>query len=482
MRLNDSNLLKNLCYINGTWHNADNGKRIPVINPANGNLLADVPDMGKAETKAAVTSAQTALPAWSALPASERSRLLKRWFELVMQHQEDLAHILTYEQGKPLAEARGEIAYGASYIEWFAEEAKRIYGETLPSSNSDQRLTVLRQPVGVCAAITPWNFPNAMITRKVAPALAAGCTFILRPASKTPLSALALAELADRAGVPPGVFNVITGNAAEIGSVLTGDQRIRKFSFTGSTETGKKLMAQCSATVKRVSLELGGNAPFIVFDDADLDAAVAGAVASKFRNAGQTCVCTNRFYVQADVYEAFIEKLTRAVQQLKVGNGWDEGVTIGPVIDRQSIEKIRQLLDNAVGQGADITCGGFSDGLFFQPTVISGATQTMAVAHEEIFGPLAPVFRFTDEAEAVKLANDTEYGLAAYFYSRDIGRITRVSEALEYGMVGVNTGLISNAAAPFGGIKQSGFGREGSRHGLDEYLEMKYIALAGVNS
>ena len=395
-------------------------------------------------------------------------------------HQDDLARILTAEQGKPLAEARGEIAYGASYIEWFAEEAKRVYGDTIPAPRADQRINVIRQPVGVCAAITPWNFPNAMITRKAAPALAAGCTFIVRPASKTPLSALAVAELAQRAGIPAGVFNVITGSSRAIGGVLTGDERVRKFSFTGSTEVGRELMAQCAATVKKISLELGGNAPFIVFDDADIDAAVQGALVSKFRNAGQTCVCANRFYVQSGVYDEFAAKLTAEVAKLKVGNGMDEGTDIGPLIDEAAVSHVERLLDDARAKGGKILCGGFSDGLFVRPAVIAGATREMAVAEEEIFGPVAPLFRFESEEEAVRLANDTEYGLASYLYSRDIGRITRVSEALEYGMVAVNTGMLSNAAAPFGGVKQSGMGREGSRYGMDEYLEMKYIVTAGI--
>ena len=384
------------------------------------------------------------------------------------------------EWRETLAEARGEIAYGASYIEWFAEEAKRVYGDTIPAPRADQRISVIRQPVGVCAAITPWNFPNAMITRKAAPALAAGCTFIVRPASKTPLSALAVAELAQRAGIPAGVFNVITGSSRAIGGVLTGDERVRKFSFTGSTEVGRELMAQCAATVKKISLELGGNAPFIVFDDADIDAAVQGALASKFRNAGQTCVCANRFYVQSGVYDEFAAKLTAEVEKLKVGNGMDEGTDIGPLIDEAAVSHVERLLDDARAKGGKILCGGFSDGLFVRPAVIAGATREMAVAEEEIFGPVAPLFRFGNEEEAVRLANDTEYGLASYLYSRDIGRITRVSEALEYGMVAVNTGMLSNAAAPFGGVKQSGMGREGSRYGMDEYLEMKYIVTAGI--
>lgn len=481
MQLQDPTLLQTACYLNGEWHTAANGRTITVTNPATGETIAAVPDMGAAEAEAAVAAAEAALPAWRALPAKERSRLLRRWFELMMQHQNDLAIILTCEQGKPLAEAKGEIAYGASYIEWFAEEAKRVYGDTIPAARADQRITVLRQPVGVCAAITPWNFPNAMITRKAAPALAAGCTFIIRPASLTPLSALAIAELAHRAGIPKGVFNVITGASADIGKVFTEDGRVRKFSFTGSTEVGRKLMAQCAGTVKKVSLELGGNAPFIVFDDADIDAAVAGAVASKYRNAGQTCVCSNRLYVQSGVYDEFVEKLTAAVRRLKIGNGLGEGVEIGPMIEEAAVEKVRQLIADAVAKGAEITTGGNAEALFFEPTVLKNATQSMAFAREEIFGPLAPVFKFDTEAEAIAFANDTEFGLASYFYSRDIGRITRVSEALEYGMVGINTGLISNEAAPFGGVKHSGLGREGSKYGMDDYLEMKYVLLAGID-
>ena len=454
MKLNDNTLFKTECLINGIWRRADNGRTLSVRNPATGEHLADVPDMGESETRAAIAAAAAAQKDWAARPAAERSRILRRWFDLMTAHQDNLARILTAEQGKPLAEARGEITYGASYIEWFAEEAKRVYGDTIPAPRADQRISIIRQPVGVCAAITPWNFPNAMITRKAAPALAAGCTFIVRPASKTPLSALAVAELAQRAGIPAGVFNVITGSSRAIGGVLTGDERVRKFSFTGSTEVGRELMAQCAATVKKISLELGGNAPFIVF--------------------------ANRFYVQNGVYDEFAAKLTAEVEKLKVGNGMDEGTDIGPLIDEAAVLHVERLLDDARAKGGKILCGGFSDGLFVRPAVITGATREMAVAEEEIFGPVAPLFRFGNEEEAVRLANDTEYGLASYLYSRDIGRITRVSEALEYGMVAVNTGMLSNAAAPFGGVKQSGMGREGSRYGMDEYLEMKYIVTAGI--
>ena len=475
-------LLKTQCLINGQWRDADNGRTIAVTNPANGATIAAVPDMGAAEALAAVAAAQAAQKDWAARPAAERSRILRRWFDLMTEHQDALAAILTAEQGKPLSEAKGETAYGASYVEWYAEEAKRVYGDTIPALNAGQRITVIRQPVGVCAAITPWNFPNAMIARKAAPALAAGCTFIVRPASQTPLSALALAELAQRAGIPAGVFNVITGDSRAIGGVLTGDARVRKFSFTGSTETGRKLMAQCAATVKKVSLELGGNAPFIVFDDADIDAAVQGAIAAKFRNAGQTCVCANRFYIQSGVYDEFAAKFAAAAGRLKTGDGMRPDTDIGPLIDEAAAANVRRLLDDAAGKGGRLLCGGLSDGLFFPPAVIADAAPDMAVSHEEIFGPLAPLFRFDSEAEALRLANDTEYGLAAYVYTRDAARLVRVSEALEYGMVAANTGMLSNAAAPFGGVKQSGIGREGSRYGLDEYLEMKYIVAGNIEA
>ena len=475
-------LLKTQCLINGQWRDADNGRTIAVTNPANGATIATVPDMGAAEALVAVAAAQAAQKDWAARPAAERSRILRRWFDLMTEHQDALAAILTAEQGKPLSEAKGEIAYGASYVEWYAEEAKRVYGDTIPALNAGQRITVIRQPVGVCAAITPWNFPNAMIARKAAPALATGCTFIVRPASQTPLSALALAELAQRAGIPTGVFNVITGDSRAIGGVLTGDARVRKFSFTGSTETGRKLMAQCAATVKKVSLELGGNAPFIVFDDADIDAAVQGAIAAKFRNAGQTCVCANRFYIESGVYDEFAAKFAAAAGRLKTGDGMRPDTDIGPLIDEAAAANVRRLLDDAAGKDGRLLCGGLSDGLFFPPTVIADAAPDMAVSREEIFGPLAPLFRFEHEEEAVRLANDTEYGLAAYVYTRDAARLVRVSEALEYGMVAANTGMLSNAAAPFGGVKQSGIGREGSRYGLDEYLEMKYIVAGGIEA
>lgn len=484
MQLNNQSLLKNQCYINGEWCTADQDNVIGVTNPATGEHIADVPDMGAAEAERAITAASTALHGWKSKSAQERSELLRRWFELIMANQEDLARILTMEQGKPLAEAKGEIAYGASYLEWYAEEAKRIYGDTIPAPSGDKRILVLKQPIGVCAAITPWNFPNAMITRKIAPALAAGCTFVIRPASQTPLSALAIAALAERAGIPAGVINVITGSSSAIGQVLTEDDRVRKFSFTGSTPVGRKLIAQCASTVKKVSMELGGNAPFIVFKDADIEAAVEGAMASKFRNAGQTCVCTNRFYVHAEVYDEFVQKLTQAVKQLRLGNGLDQNVTVGPLIDANAIAKVQEHISDAVSKGAEIVTGGAIDmqgELFFQPTVLKNVTQAMKVAKEETFGPLAPVFRFEEEEEVLRWANDTEFGLASYFYSRDIGRIVRVSEQLDYGMVAINTGLLSNAAAPFGGIKQSGLGREGAKYGIEDYLELKYVLLAGLN-
>ena len=476
-------LLRNACLINGEWLAAAGAACIEVRNPATGDLVGSVPSFGAAETRRAIDAAEKAFHPWRAKTAAERARILRRWFELMMENQEDLARLMTLEQGKPLAEARGEIAYAASFIEWFAEEARRVYGEVIPSPLADRRLIVLKQPVGVCAAITPWNFPAAMITRKAAPALAAGCTMVVKPAEQTPLSALALAWLAQQAGVPPGVLNVVTGEPTTIGGELTSNPKVLKLSFTGSTEVGRLLMAQCAPTIKKMSLELGGNAPFIVFDDADLDAAVAGAMASKYRNAGQTCVCTNRFLVQQGVHDAFAQKLAAAVANLKVGNGLDDGVTQGPLIDDAGLAKVEELLADAVGQGARVLCGGkrhARGGTFFEPTVLSGATPAMRLAREEIFGPVAPIFSFRDEAEAVRMANDTEFGLAAYFYSRDIARAWRVGEALDYGMVGVNSGMISNEVAPFGGVKQSGLGREGSKYGIEEYLEIKYLAMAGL--
>ena len=483
LALQDPALLRPDAFVNGSWLTADSGERFEVCNPATGVVLAQVPRMGAAETQRAVDAAQAALPAWRAKTAAERGKLLRKWYELMLAHQNDLAAILTAEQGKPLAEARGEITYGASFIDWFAEEGKRVYGEVIPTVGADRRLLVIKEPVGVCAAITPWNFPNAMITRKAAPALAAGCTMVIKPAEQTPLSALAMAELAQRAGIPPGVINVVTGDARAIGGVLTSSPIVRKLSFTGSTEVGRLLMQQCAPTVKKLSLELGGNAPFIVFDDADLDAAVAGAMASKYRNAGQTCVCANRLLVQASVADAFAAKLAAAVAQLKVGDGAAEGVNQGPLIDDDAVRKVEELLADAVSQGARVVTGGKRHALgrtFFEPTIVSGVTPAMRVAREEIFGPVAPIFTFDTEAEAIAMANDTEFGLASYFYSRDIGRVWRVAEALEYGMVGINSGLISNEVSPFGGVKNSGIGREGSRHGIDEYLEIKYLCMGGL--
>ena len=483
LALNDQSLLRQACYNNGTWVAADSGEIIDVSNPATGEIIATVPRCGAAEIERAIQAAAAALKTWRETTAAERSRILRRWFDLMLTHQDDLAALMTAEQGKPLAEAKGEIAYAAAYIEWFAEEAKRAYGEVIPSPFKDRQIVVTREPVGVCAAITPWNFPSAMITRKVAPALAAGCTIVLKPAEQTPLSALALAELGERAGVPAGVFSVVTGKAAAIGGVMTASPLVRKLTFTGSTPIGQLLMQQCAGTVKKMSLELGGNAPFIVFDDADLDAAVAGAIASKYRNAGQTCVCSNRFLVQDGVYDLFASKLAAAVSALKVGNGSEPGVTQGPLIDEAAICKVEELVKDAVDKGATVVSGGRRHelgGTWYAPTVLADVTPEMAVAKEEIFGPVAPLFRFKTEDEAVQMANDTEFGLAAYFYSKDHGRVWRVSKQLEYGMVGVNTGMISTEVAPFGGVKLSGVGREGSRHGLDEYMETKYLALGGL--
>ena len=483
LTLKDTTLLRSACYIDGAWVGADNGETLVVTNPATGLAIGRVPLCGEAETKRAILAADKALKTWRQTTAVERSRILRRWFDLMLANQDDLAALMTAEQGKPLAESRGEIAYAASFVEWFAEEAKRAYGEVIPSPFSDRQIIVVKEPVGVCAAITPWNFPSAMITRKVAPALAAGCTILLKPAEQTPLSALALAELAERAGVPAGVFSVVTGHAVAIGGVMTASPIVRKLTFTGSTPIGQRLMQQCAGSVKKMSLELGGNAPFIVFDDADLDAAIAGAIASKYRNAGQTCVCSNRFLIQDGIYDEFASRLTIAVAALKVGNGAEEGVTQGPLIDEKAIAKVEHLVQDAVAQGARIVCGGQRHalgGTWFQPTILCDVTPTMAVAKEEIFGPVAPLFRFKTEEQALQMANDTEFGLAAYFYSKDHRRVWRVSRALEYGMVGINTGAISTEVAPFGGVKSSGIGREGSRHGLDEYMEIKYLALAGL--
>jgi len=483
MQLNDARLFRQQAYIDGCWLDADDGQSLAVSNPASGETLGQVPKMGADETRRAIEAAERALPAWRALTAKERSQKLRRWFELLLEHQDDLARLMTLEQGKPLAEARGEIAYAASFLEWFAEEGKRVYGDTIPGHQADKRILVLKQPIGVCAAITPWNFPSAMITRKAGPALAAGCTMVLKPASQTPFSALALAELAERAGIPAGVLNVVTGSASAIGGEMTANPAVRKLSFTGSTEIGRQLMAQCAKDIKKLSLELGGNAPFIVFDDADLDAAVEGALASKYRNAGQTCVCANRLYVQDGVYEAFAEKLKAAVAGLRVGNGLDEGVTTGPLIDAKAVAKVEEHIADAVGRGARVLTGGQPHalgGTFFEPTILADVPADARVAREETFGPLAPLFRFRDDAEVIALANATEFGLASYFYARDLGRVFRVAEALEYGIVGVNTGLISTEVAPFGGVKASGLGREGSRYGIEDFLEIKYLCLGGI--
>lgn len=479
LNLTDSSLLRQQCLIDGRW--IDGERRIDVTNPATGERVGQVPQLGAEETRQAIEAANRALPAWRARTAKERSALLRKWFELIMANQEDLARIMTAEQGKPIAEARGEIAYAASFIEWFAEEGKRVYGDTIPAPVSNQRIVVTKEPVGVCAAITPWNFPAAMITRKAGPALAVGCTMVVKPASQTPLTALALAALAERAGIPAGVLSVVTGSASAIGGEMSSNALVRKLTFTGSTEVGRVLMAQTAATIKKVSMELGGNAPFIVFDDADLDAAVEGAIVSKYRNAGQTCVCANRIYVQSGVYEAFAQKLVAAVAALKVGNGMDDGVCIGPLIDDKAVAKVEEHIADALGKGARLLQGGQRHALghsFFQPTVLADVAPGMLVAREETFGPLAPLFRFDTEDDVVAMANDTEFGLASYFYARDLGRVWRVSERLEYGMVGVNTGLISNEVAPFGGVKQSGLGREGSKYGIEDYLEMKYLCMA----
>ncbi|WP_434359238.1 NADP-dependent succinate-semialdehyde dehydrogenase [Parasalinivibrio latis] len=481
MKLNDKSLLKQQAYIGGEWLDALSGKTEAVTNPADGSILAHVPVMGEEETRKAIELAEKAQPAWRAKTAKERANILRRWYELMLENQEDLAQLMTAEQGKPLVEARGEIAYAASFIEWFAEEAKRVYGDTIPGHQGDKRIIVTKQPVGVAAAITPWNFPAAMITRKAAPALAAGCAMVVKPAPQTPLSALALAELANRAGIPAGLFSVVTGDALAVGGELCANPVVRKLSFTGSTGVGIKLMEQCAPTLKKLSLELGGNAPFIVFDDADLDKAVEGAMISKFRNAGQTCVCANRLYVQDEVYNAFAEKLAAAVAKLNVGPGTEDGVTTGPLIDDKAVDKVKSHLEDAVSKGATVIAGGKAHelgGTFFEPTIVTGVNQQMVVAREETFGPLAPLFRFKDEDEVIRMANDTEFGLAAYFYANNLSRVWKVAEALEYGMVGVNTGLISNEVAPFGGMKSSGLGREGSKYGIEEYLEMKYLCLS----
>jgi succinate-semialdehyde dehydrogenase/glutarate-semialdehyde dehydrogenase len=479
-KLNDPKLFRQQCYIDGAWLDADRGAVLAVDNPATGRAIGTVPNVGAEETRRAIEAANAAWPGWRARTARERANILRKWSDLMLANQEDLAVLMTTEQGKPLTESRGEIVYAASFIEWFSEEASRIYGDTIPAHQGDKRIVVLKQPIGVCAAITPWNFPAAMITRKAGAALAAGCTMVLKPASATPFSALALAELAERAGVPKGVFSVVTGSATAIGGEMTANPIVRKLTFTGSTEIGKVLLEQCAGTVKKTSMELGGNAPFIVFDDADLDAAADGAIASKYRNAGQTCVCANRLLVQDGIYDAFASRLVERVQKLKVGNGLEAGVAIGPLIDAKAVEKVEEHVGDALAKGAHVVLGGKRHalgGLFYEPTVLTGVDSSMKVTREETFGPVAPLFRFNDEAEAIRMANDTEFGLASYFYARDLGRVWRVSEALEYGIVGVNTGLISTAVAPFGGVKESGLGREGSKYGIEDYLEVKYVCM-----
>ena len=484
--LNDAALLRTQAYINGAWTDAASAATFEVSNPADGATIASVPNMGAAEAQRAIDAAQAAFPAWSAKTGKERAAILRKWFNLLEQHTDDLAALMTAEQGKPLAEARGEVAYGASFVEWFAEEAKRVTGDVLGSTWKDKRMVVLKQPIGVCASITPWNFPIAMITRKVAPAIAAGCTIVIKPAEQTPLSALASAELAHRAGMPPGVINIITADAErsiEIGRVLCDSPVVRHLSFTGSTPVGRILMQQCAPTIKKLALELGGHAPFIVFEDADLEAAVEGALASKYRNAGQTCVCTNRFYVHESLHDAFVQKLAAGAAQIRVGNGFEAGIGLGPLIDSQAVDKVQDHVADALAKGAKLEGGGRAHamgGLFYEPTVLSNVSADMKIMREETFGPVAAVVKFSTEEEAVSAANDTDFGLAAYFYSRDIGRVWRVAEKLEYGMVGINTGIISNEVAPFGGVKQSGLGREGSKYGMDEYLEIKYLCMGGV--
>jgi succinate-semialdehyde dehydrogenase/glutarate-semialdehyde dehydrogenase len=484
MKLKDPHLLRMQAYVDGQWTNAANGATLEVTNPASREKLGTIPNMGTVETRRAIEAAAAALPAWAAKTAKERATILRRWYELMMANQEDLASIMTAEQGKPLAESKGEIAYAAAFIDWFAEEGRRLYGDIIPAHQADKRLLVLRQPIGVVAAITPWNFPAAMITRKAGPALAAGCTFVCKPAQQTPYSALAMAELGARAGIPPGVFNLVTSrDSAAVGGEMTSNPIVRKVTFTGSTAVGKRLMAQSSGTLKKLSLELGGNAPFIVFEDADLDAAVAGAIASKYRNTGQTCVCANRLLVQASVYDTFTAKLVAAVSKLRVGDGLQGPTDQGPLIDTKALEKVEEHLADALAKGAHIAHGGKRHalgGTFFQPTVLTNVSPNMLVAREETFGPVAPLFRFSTEAEAIRMANDTEFGLAAYFYTRDLARSWRVSEALEYGIVGLNTGIISTEVAPFGGVKESGFGREGSRYGILDYTEMKYVCVGGI--
>jgi succinate-semialdehyde dehydrogenase/glutarate-semialdehyde dehydrogenase len=484
--LNNTALFRNEAYINGEWVGADSGDTFPVTNPADGSKLTDVPNQGVAETRRAIEAANAAWPAWSARTAKDRAAILRRWYDLMLENKDDLAKLMTAEQGKPVAESAGEIMYGASFIEWFAEEGKRIYGDVIPTHMTDRRIIVIKQSVGVVACITPWNFPTAMITRKAGPALAAGCPIVIKPASETPLSALALAELAEQAGIPAGVFNIVTTtHSREVGKELTESPLVRKFSFTGSTGVGKQLIKQCASTVKKVSMELGGNAPFIVFDDADVDAAVTGAIISKYRNAGQTCVCANRIYVQDDVYDEFVEKFIIATQALMVGRGDEDGVNVGPMISVSAVEKVEELLGDAISKGATVATGGKRHALggqFYEPTIVRDVTADMAFATEEIFGPIAPIFRFSDEKEVIELANATEFGLASYFYARDLGRVWRVAEGLEYGMVCINDGILSTEVAPFGGMKESGSGREGSKYGIEEFIEIKYITMAGLNS
>ena len=483
MQLADSKLFRQKCYVNGNWIDADDGNTIDVTNPVDNSIIGTIPKLGSEETRRAIEGAEKAQRNWRQLTGKERSAILRNWYNLMMENQEDLAILMTIEQGKPLNESRGEILYAASFIEWFAEEGKRVYGDTIPGHQRDKRIVVLKEPIGVCAAITPWNFPSAMITRKAGPALAAGCSMVVKPATSTPYSALAMAELAERAGVPPGVLSVVTGGSSDIGGELTSNPIVRKLTFTGSTEVGRKLIEQCAGTIKKVSMELGGNAPFLVFDDADLDEAVEGAMASKYRNTGQTCVCANRILAQDGIYDEFTEKLADAVKNLKVGNGLEDGVTQGPLIDMAAVEKVEQHITDAVSKGARIVVGGdrhAMGGTFFQPTLLVDVTPTMEVTREETFGPLAPIYRFKTDEEGIKLANDTEFGLAAYFYARDVNRIWKVAEELESGIVGINTGLISTEVAPFGGVKESGIGREGSHYGLDDYLEIKYLCYGGI--
>ena len=484
-RLKDSTLLRQRCYINGEWISADNDQSIDVTNPATGSVIGTIPKMGATETKRAIEAANAAWPAWRAKTAGERCAIIRKWRDLMMENQEDLGIIMTAEQGKPLAEAKGEIAYAAAFLEWFSEEGKRAYGDVIPQTIKDQRIVVIKEPIGVCAAITPWNFPAAMIARKAGPALAVGCTMVSKPATATPFTALAMAELGERAGLPRGVFNVITGASGAIGSELTANPIVRKLTFTGSTEVGKYLMRESAATMKKVSMELGGNAPFIVFNDADIDAAIEGAMISKYRNTGQTCVCTNRFFVQSGVYDEFCQKLVTAVEMMKVGDGLEEETQQGPMIDMSSLEKVEEHVRDAVAKGGKLLTGGKRHalgGTFYEPAVIADANESMLLASEETFGPLAPIFKFETEEEVIKRANDTEFGLAAYFYTRDMARTWRVGEAIEYGMIGINTGLVSNPVAPFGGVKESGNGREGSKYGIDDYLEIKYLCMAGIDS